>query len=125
MWNLQPRQLEILNALGLTPADFVGLDNQQIDSLIDSRFTLYISQNQNRSVSNAIPTITTKNSSAIIEHEASIGKVSDDAITYLYSRGFDEQQATSMIISGECREVLSKLPLEFAVEARKLISDWV
>ena len=125
MSELNKRQLEILSELDLRPADFEELDNTQIDQLIDTRFTLYASQNQNRSISNAIPTITSKNSSAIVEYEASIGKVSDDAMIYLYSRGFDDQQATSLIISGQCREVLSKLPLEFAVEARKLISDWV
>ena len=125
MQDLTARQVEILSELGLAISDFDYLEYDQIDTLIDTKFEAYLHQNQNRSTSNAIPTIQTKNTSAIIEHEASIGKVSDDAISYLYSRGFDQQQATSVIISGECREVLAHLPLEFAVEARKLISDWV
>lgn len=70
---------------------------------------------------NTFPYIDVKNSSAIVEHEASTSKISADQIFYLQSRGIDPEKAVSLIVNGFCKEVFKTLPLEFSVEAVKLI----
>lgn len=67
------------------------------------------------------PTIEVKNPTAIVEHEASTSKISADQIFYLQSRGMDTEKAISLIVNGFCRDVFKTLPLEFSVEAVKLI----
>jgi Fe-S cluster assembly protein SufB len=67
------------------------------------------------------PYIEVKNSSAILEHEASTSRISADQIFYLQSRGLDMEQTISFLVSGFCKDVFKTLPLEFAVEAVKLI----
>jgi len=57
-----------------------------------------------------------------VEHEASTSKVGEDQIYYCRQRGLSAEDAVSMIINGFCREVFEELPMEFAVEARKLLS---
>lgn len=69
-----------------------------------------------------IPYIENSNSSAKIEHEASTSKISDEQMLYCNQRGIDSEEAASMIVHGFCREVLNELPMEFAVEAKKLLS---
>jgi Fe-S cluster assembly protein SufB len=67
------------------------------------------------------PYIESQNSSAVIEHEASTSKISDDQLFFLRQRGLNEEDAVSMIVNGFCKDVLSELPMEFAVEAQKLL----
>ena len=67
------------------------------------------------------PYIETKNNSAKIEHEATTCKVSDDQLFYCRQRGLDEENAVSMIVNGFCKQVFKELPMEFAVEAQKLM----
>ncbi len=67
------------------------------------------------------PYIENRNSSAVIEHEATTSKVSDDQLFLCLQRGLDEEKAVSMIVNGFCREVFKELPMEFAVEAGKLL----
>ena len=67
------------------------------------------------------PYIETKNSTAVVEHEATTSKVSDDQLFLCRQRGIDPEQAVSMIINGFCKEVFKELPMEFAVEATKLL----
>lgn len=67
------------------------------------------------------PYIDTANSSAIVEHEATTSKVSDDQLFLCLQRGIDPEKAVSMIVSGFCKEVFQKLPHEFSVEAAKLL----
>lgn len=67
------------------------------------------------------PYIESKNSTARLEHEATTSKIGEDQIFYLQQRGLDEEEAISMIINGFAAEVFQELPLEFAVEASKLI----
>jgi Fe-S cluster assembly protein SufB len=67
------------------------------------------------------PHIESKNSRARIEHEASTSKISEDQLFYLAQRGIDTENAVSMIVNGFCKEVMKTLPMEFAVEARKLL----
>ncbi len=67
------------------------------------------------------PYIESQNSSAVIEHEASTSKISDDQIFFFRQRGISEEDAVNLIVNGFCKQVLSELPMEFAVEAQKLL----
>lgn len=67
------------------------------------------------------PYIESKNPTAVIEHEATTSKVSDDQLFLCKQRGLDAEKAVSMIVNGFCREVFKELPMEFAVEAGKLL----
>src|SRR5881396_1009380 len=67
------------------------------------------------------PYLEVKNSTAQVEHEASISKIGDDQIFYCQQRGLSAEDAVSTIINGFCKQVLQELPMEFAVEARKLL----
>lgn len=67
------------------------------------------------------PYIESKNPSAVIEHEATTSKVSDDQLYLCRQRGIDSEKAVSMIVNGFCKEVFKELPMEFAVEAGKLL----
>jgi Fe-S cluster assembly protein SufB len=68
------------------------------------------------------PYIEVKNASARMEHEASTSKIGEDQIFYLRQRGISKEEAVSMIINGFCKAVFKELPMEFAVEAQKLLS---
>jgi Fe-S cluster assembly protein SufB len=68
------------------------------------------------------PYIEVKNASARMEHEASTSKIGEDQIFYLQQRGIPKEEAVSMIINGFCKAVFRELPMEFAVEAQKLLS---
>ena len=70
---------------------------------------------------NTFPYIDLHNSTATLEHEASTSKISADQLFYLQSRGIDAEKAISMIVNGFCKDVFKTLPLEFSVEAVKLI----
>ena len=67
------------------------------------------------------PYIEVKNPSATVEHEATTSKISDDQLFYCRSRGIDQENAVSMIVDGFCKQVFRELPMEFAVEAKKLL----
>ena len=67
------------------------------------------------------PSMEIKNSSAQIEHEASTSKISEDQLFYCRQRGINEERSVSMIVNGFCKEVFKELPMEFAVEAQKLL----
>jgi len=69
-----------------------------------------------------IPYIEVKNRSARVEHEASTSKIGEDQLFYCMQRGISAEEAVSMIVNGFCRQVFQKLPMEFAVEAQKLLS---
>ena len=68
------------------------------------------------------PYIEVKNPSARVEHEASTSKIGEDQLFYCRQRGIRAEDAVSMIVNGFCREVFKELPMEFAVEAQKLLS---
>ena len=63
-----------------------------------------------------------KNSTSTIEHEATTSKINEDQLFYCNQRGLDQEEAVSLIVNGFCKEVLQQLPMEFAVEAQKLVS---
>jgi Fe-S cluster assembly protein SufB len=69
-----------------------------------------------------LPYIEVKNSSAQVEHEASTSKIGEDQLFYCQQRGISKEDAVSMIVNGFCRQVFKELPMEFAVEAQKLLS---
>jgi len=68
------------------------------------------------------PYIQTENQSSIVEHEATTSKISEDQMFYCNQRGIDTESAIGLIVNGYAKEVLNKLPMEFAVEAQKLLS---
>ncbi len=68
-----------------------------------------------------VPYIESRNSSAQIEHEATTSKISEDQLFYCRQRGIGEEDAVALVVNGFCREVLQQLPMEFAVEAQKLV----
>ena len=68
-----------------------------------------------------VPYIESRNRSAQVEHEATTSKISDDQLFYCRQRGIGEEEAVALIVNGFCREVLQELPMEFAVEAQKLV----
>lgn len=74
-----------------------------------------------KSSANTFPYIDVKNNSATVEHEASTTKISEDQLFYLQSRGLDMEKCISLIVNGFCNEVFKTLPLEFSVEAVKLL----
>ena len=67
------------------------------------------------------PYIECKNNTATIEHEATTSKISEDQLFYCQSRGIDPEDARNLIVTGFCKDIFSKLPMEFAVEANKLL----
>jgi Fe-S cluster assembly protein SufB len=68
------------------------------------------------------PYLEVKNSTATVEHEASTSKIGEDQIFYCRQRGMSNEDAVSMIVAGFCKQVFRELPMEFAVEAQKLLS---
>lgn len=69
-----------------------------------------------------VPYIECKNSSSRVEHEATTSKVDEDQLFYCRSRGIGEEEAVALVVNGFCREVLQALPMEFAMEAQKLVA---
>jgi len=67
------------------------------------------------------PYIECENSTATVEHEATTSKIGEDQLFYCMQRGISEEKAISLIVNGYAKEVLNKLPMEFAVEAQKLL----
>ena len=76
----------------------------------------------NKCGAHTIPYIDSKNNSAMIEHEASTSKINEDQLYYCRQRGLSHEEAVSLIVNGFCKQVLQELPMEFAVEAQKLVS---
>ncbi len=76
----------------------------------------------NRCGAHTFPLIRSANPSAIVEHEATTSKISADQLFYCGQRGISQEDAVGLIVGGYAREVLSRLPMEFAVEAQKLLS---
>jgi len=68
-----------------------------------------------------VPYIESRNPTAMVEHEATTSKISEDQLFYCQQRGMDEEEAVALIVNGFCKEVMQTLPMEFAVEAQKLI----
>jgi len=69
-----------------------------------------------------VPYVESKNPRAILEHEATTSRLSEDQLFYCQQRGLSEEEAVALLVNGFCKEVLQELPMEFAVEAQKLVS---
>ncbi len=69
-----------------------------------------------------VPYVEAKNPRAILEHEATTSRLSEDQLFYCQQRGLSEEEAVALLVNGFCKEVLQELPMEFAVEAQKLVS---
>jgi Fe-S cluster assembly protein SufB len=74
-----------------------------------------------RSRTDTIPDITVRNDDVTIAHEATVGKLSEEDVFYLMSRGLSEEEATAMIVNGFLEPIVRELPLEYAVELNRLI----
>ncbi|MDF2097416.1 Fe-S cluster assembly protein SufB [Aquibaculum arenosum] len=74
-----------------------------------------------RCAAHTVPYIVSKNRSANLEHEATTSRISEDQLFYCRQRGIGEEDAVALVVNGFCREVLQQLPMEFAVEAQKLV----
>ena len=75
-----------------------------------------------KSSAHTVPYIEAKNPTAILEHEATTSKISEEQLFYCMQRGVPAEEAVALIVNGFCRDVLQQLPMEFAVEAQKLVS---
>ena len=95
----------------MLPGAFGARNFSQCDSLLIG----------SRCGAHTFPDIRNDNSMAIVEHEATTSKISDDQLFYCNQRGIGPEDAVGLIVNGYAREVLSKLPMEFAAEARKLL----
>ncbi len=76
----------------------------------------------NKCGAHTFPYIESRNNTAVVEHEASTSKIGEDQLFYLNQRGIDTEKAVALIVNGYAKEVLNQLPMEFAVEAQKLLS---
>ena len=76
----------------------------------------------NKCGGHTFPYIDVQNKDAVVEHEATTSKISEDQLLYCQQRGIPLEDAVSLIVGGYARDVLNKLPMEFAVEAQKLLS---
>jgi Fe-S cluster assembly protein SufB len=92
-----------------------GADNARNYSQCDSLLL------GNRCGAHTFPYIEVLNSTAQMEHEASTSKIGEDQLFYFQQRGISPEDAVSMIVNGFCKEVFKELPMEFAVEAQKLL----
>lgn len=75
-----------------------------------------------KSAASTFPKIATKNNASHVEHEATTSKISEDQLEYCLQRGISAEDAISLIVSGFCKQVLNELPMEFAIEAKALLS---
>jgi len=75
-----------------------------------------------RCAAHTFPYIEVKNPTAKVEHEATTSKIGEDQLFYCRSRGLSEEDAVSLIVNGFCKEIFNELPMEFAVEAQKLLA---
>tara|TARA_B100000579_G_scaffold412087_1_gene403468 strand:+ start:3969 stop:5423 length:1455 start_codon:yes stop_codon:yes gene_type:complete len=76
----------------------------------------------NKCSANTVPYIDSKNNNSVVEHEASTSKINEDQLYYCRQRGLSHEDSVSLIVNGFCKQVLQELPMEFAVEAQKLVS---
>ena len=118
MREFSKREKEILEVLGINLIDFDDKNKFTIE--IKKKYLIY-KKNQSKPSSSAIPKIIVNNKTSTVEHEASVGRVSEKQLFYLRTRGLSNDSAISLFITKNFSEILSNLPLEFAIEAKKLI----
>jgi SUF system FeS cluster assembly, SufBD len=119
--NLEAKYLETLVEIGLDLTKLNDLDGKQLRIAIEKQYKIYVANYQTKPIANTYPTIESNNATAQIEHEASTGKISEQIMFYLQSRGLNAEECVSLVVSGFCGEILQNLPFEFAMEARELL----
>ncbi len=120
-YNLTKEDLQILEDIGLDLNLTEALDKIELKTAIEQQYQVYLQKIQIKPIANTYPTIESSNSTAQIEHEASTGKISEQIMFYLQSRGLNPEECISLVVSGFCGEILQNLPFEFAMEARELL----
>lgn len=119
--NFTSKDLQTLEKIGLGLGLVARLDNNKLKSEIEKQYNIYLQKVEHKPIANTYPTIESSNSTAQIEHEASTGKISEQIMFYLQSRGLSAEECVSLVVSGFCGEILQNLPFEFAMEARELL----
>ncbi len=123
MHNLNSQDIQKLLTIGITTDQIETLDPEELTELISTQYQQYLSKNsfEQHSTANTYPTIICANPNSSVEHEASTSKINEQILFFLQSRGLSMEQSISLVVSGFCDEVMSNLPFEFAVEAKKLL----
>jgi Fe-S cluster assembly protein SufB len=110
-------------SLGFSKATYRGLVKINKNASNSKNYTqcdsLMIDNNSN---SYTFPEIITNNKSCQIEHEATISKINEEQLFYCLQRGLEKEEAIAIIVNGFCKKILKKLPMEFSVEAHKLLN---
>lgn len=119
--NLTAADLHTLSIIGLDLGWIQNLADSDLKIIIQKHYRIYAAKHKRQPIANTYPTIESSNSTAQIEYEASTGKVSQQVMFYLQSRGLNAEECVSLVVSGFCREILQNLPFEFAMEARELL----
>jgi SUF system FeS cluster assembly, SufBD len=119
--NLTPKDLQILEEIGLDLGLIQKMDKVELKQAIEEQYGIYTANYHRKPIANTYPTIESSNPTAQIEHEASTGKISEQIMFYLQSRGLSGEECVSLVVSGFCGEILQNLPFEFAMEARELL----
>ena len=96
----------------ITPKALGSINNSQCDSMLIG----------SKSQANTFPHIQVDNSGSRVEHEASTSKIEEEQLFYFLQRGIDVESAIGLLISGFCKEVFAELPMEFALEADRLLN---
>ena len=120
-YGLNIKDLHILEEIGLDVNLINTLDKEELKIAIEKQYQVYLQKVQTKPIANTYPTIESSNPTAQIEHEASTGKISDSIMFYLQSRGLNNEECMSLVVSGFYGEILQNLPFEFAMEARELL----
>jgi hypothetical protein len=118
MFELTKREKEILEILGIDPDE--NLTRKELLEKVKKNYEVF-KNTRGKPTSNAFPNIIIGNKTSTVEHEASVGRVSEKQLFYLQTRGLNKNSAISLIVTNNFSEILSNLPLEFAIEAKKLI----
>ena len=121
---LTMREMEILEELKISILQIKNASLDKRSELISQKYQNYLQEQKNiqKASANTFPTINSSNQSAVIEHEATTGKINEQVLYFLQSRGMSVDDSVSLVLAGYCRDIFSNLPFEFAVEAKSLLS---
>ena len=119
--NFTTKDLQILEEIGFNLSLVEVLGKKELKIAIEKQYQVYLQKVQTKPIANTYPTIESSNPTAQIEHEASTGKISEQIMFFLQSRGLNAEECVSLVVSGFCGEILQNLPFEFAMEARELL----
>jgi SUF system FeS cluster assembly, SufBD len=121
IYNLTTKDLNLLKEIALDLNLIDNLSKEELKMAIEKQYEIYVTNYNRKPIANTYPMIESSNPTAQIEHEASTGKISEQIMFYLQSRGLSGEECVSLVVSGFCGEILQNLPFEFAMEARELL----